>query len=258
MLSNRWIPERIKAGLNEKQSLFLAYDGPEALYGGAAGGGKSIALLMGALQYVDYKGYHALILRRNFTQLDQPGALINVSMEWLANTDAVWQAKKHRWLFPSGATLTFGHMAVENDKYNYQSSEYHYVAYDELTQFMEPMYLYLFSRIRRSEGSIVPNRIRAACNPGGVGHQWVKKRFIPDAFLSAPEEEQFGHVWQTATGRVFIPAKLEDNPALDIVDYEAKLAEMNPVERAQLRHGDWKAQTRAAASSPSGGSITRT
>jgi predicted phage terminase large subunit-like protein len=196
------------------------------MYGGAAGGGKSVALLMAALQYVDLPGYHALILRRTFQQLVKPGALLDLSKQWLMNTDARWNAQEHRWTFPTGATLEFGHMEHDDSVYNYQGPAYQYVAYDELTQFKEPMFRYLFSRLRRACDSGIPIRMRAASNPGGIGHDWVKERFVKNG---------------AAAGRVFLPARLEDNPSLDRDDYVASLAELDPVTRAQLLAGDWDA-----------------
>ena len=196
------------------------------MYGGAAGGGKSVALLMGALQYVDCPGYHALILRRTFAQLSKPGALMDLSKQWLMATDARWNAAEHKWLFPSGATLSFGHMDTEDAVYNYQGPAYQYVAYDELTQFSEWQYRYLFSRMRRTADSTIPVRMRAASNPGGVGHDWVKHRFLVEG---------------RATGRAFLPARLDDNPSLDRDEYVASLSELDPITRAQLLAGDWNA-----------------
>jgi len=196
------------------------------MYGGAAGGGKSVALLMAALQYVDRPDYHALILRRTFQQLSKPGALMDLSKQWLFNTDAHWSGQEHRWLFPSGATLEFGHCEHEDSVYNYQGPAYQYVAYDELTQFSEKQYRYLFSRLRRTADSGIPIRMRAASNPGGIGHDWVKQRFLIEG---------------TAAGRVFLPAKLDDNPSLDRAEYVASLAELDPITRAQLLAGDWDA-----------------
>jgi predicted phage terminase large subunit-like protein len=198
----------------------------EAMYGGAAGGGKSVALLMAALQYVDHPDYHALILRRTFQQLSKPGALMDLAKQWLYPTDARWSGQEHKWLFPSGATLEFGHCEHEDSVYNYQGPAYQYVAYDELTQFSEKQYRYLFSRLRRTADSAIPIRMRAASNPGGVGHEWVKRRFLIEG---------------AAAGRVFMPAKLDDNPSLDRAEYVASLAELDPVTRAQLLAGDWDA-----------------
>lgn len=194
------------------------------MYGGAAGGGKSVALLAGALQHVTVPGYSALLLRRTFADLNLPGALIPLSHEWLQGTDAKWDGNEHRWTFPIGATVTFGYLQTDVDKYRYQSSAFQYIGFDELTQFTRPMYLYPFSRLRKPEGMTVPLRVRSATNPGGAGHEWVRERF-----LDAKEP-----------GRRFIPASLEDNPFLDRVAYEASLAELDPVTRAQLRHGDWQ------------------
>jgi predicted phage terminase large subunit-like protein len=206
------------------QALFLAWPGRELLYGGAAGGGKSVALLAGALQYAHVPGYAALLLRRTFADLNLPGALIPLSHEWLQGTDAKWDGNEHRWTFPSGASLSFGYMASEADKYRYQSSEFQYIGFDELTQFSLSMYLYPFSRLRKSDRMPVPLRVRGATNPGGGGHDWVKARF-----LDSPHP-----------ARRFIPARLEDNPHLDRAAYEESLAVLDPVTRAQLRHGDWK------------------
>lgn len=207
------------------QARFLSLTCREALYGGAAGGGKSDALLMAALQYVHVPGYAALILRRTFTDLALPGAIMDRSHTWLRGSDAHWNDNLKTWKFPSGARLVFGYLQHEADKYHYQGPEFHFIGFDELTQFSRTQYLYLNGRIRRLEGSRVPSRTRGASNPGGFGHDWVKERFVDDG--------------AAAKGRIFIPAKLEDNPSLDREDYEASLAELDPVTRAQLRHGDW-------------------
>jgi predicted phage terminase large subunit-like protein len=207
----------------ERQAEFLARNEREVFFGGSAGGGKSSTLLAAALQHVDTPGYAALILRRSFADLNLPGSLIPRSHEWLRDTDAWWENVLHQWKFPSGATLTFGYLQDEADKYRYQSSEFQYVAFDELSQFTESQYLYLFSRLRRLGASNVPQRMRSASNPGGIGHAWVKNRFIDNA---TPD-------------RRFIPAKLTDNPHLDQAGYIESLSQLDPVTRAQLLHGDW-------------------
>src|SRR5215831_17422072 len=126
-----------------KQAAFLSLDCLEAGYGGAAGGGKSDAILAGALQYVDVPGYAALILRRSFSDLALPGAAMARSKEWLYGR-ARWNEREKTWTFNSGATLTFGYLEAEDDVYRYQSSEYQYIGFDELTQFSEAQYRYLF------------------------------------------------------------------------------------------------------------------
>ncbi len=207
----------------------LLNDRREVFYGGAAGGGKSDWLLMAALQYVDIPGYSALLLRRTFQQLSKPGGLMPRAAEWLAPTNAHWVGMKHQWTFPSGATLELGHMQHEDDKYNYQGSEYQFVGFDELTHFSETQYQYMFSRTRRLKGYTVPIRVRAASNPGGIGHDWVKQRMLVEG---------------PANNRVFIPAKVHDNPHLDIEEYVESLSELDPITRAQLLEGNWDVRPR--------------
>ena len=107
----------------------------EAFYGGAAGGGKTDALLMAALQYVDMSDYNAILFRRSYTDLALPGALMAKSHEWLRNTAAHWDRERHMWTFPSGATLGFGYIATDTDKWRYQSAEYQFVGWDEVTEW---------------------------------------------------------------------------------------------------------------------------
>lgn len=207
-----------------KQTAFLLTQNREVLFGGAAGGAKSSGLLLSALQYVDVPNYAAILFRRTYADLAKPGALMDRAMEWLQGTDAQWSEQKHLWRFPSGASLSFGHLDIEKDKYDYQSAEFQFIGFDELTHFTETQYRYLFSRLRRLKGSAVPLRVRAASNPGGSGHEWVYRRFFTE----------------NAPGRVFISSKLEDNPHLDREEYERALDELDPVTRKQLRHGDWE------------------
>ena len=210
--------------LTPKQHAFLWLTCREAFYGGAAGGGKSEALLMAALQYMDIPGYAAIIFRRTYADLVLPEALMDRAQEWLAPTDARWNDKSKSWVFPSGATLTFGYLDAEKDKYRYQSAAFQYVAFDELTQFSETQYRYLFSRLRRLEGVNVPLRMRSASNPGDQGHEWVKQRFVVEG---------------RKHGRVFVRATLDDNPHLDTVEYRKALDELDPVTRQRLKEGDW-------------------
>jgi len=223
VLLNRWIPHKP----HPKQAQFLLLNCREALYGGAAGGGKSDALLMAALQYVDVPRYSAIIFRRSFTDLALPGALMDRALEWLGATPARYNNINHCWTFPSTATLAFGNLEHEQDKFRYQSAEFQYVGFDELTQFMESQYRYLFSRLRRPADSPIPLRMRGASNPGNIGHDWVKQRFM----IEGPEHD-----------RTFIPAKLEDNPSLDREKYVESLTELDPITRRQYLDGDWTAR----------------
>ena len=209
-----------------KQWAFLADPHREVLYGGAAGGGKSWSLLAAALMYVHVPGYSAILLRRTIPDLQQPGGLIPMSQDWLSGTDARWSAVKKIWTFPSGATLTFGHLEQDDDMYRYQGGEYTFVGWDELTQIAEIPYTYLFSRNRQSQDmgdSGVPLRVRASANPGGKHHEWVKERFIT---TSDPD-------------RFFIPSTFRENPHLNIEEYAKTLANLDPVTRARLMNGDW-------------------
>jgi predicted phage terminase large subunit-like protein len=146
---------------------------------------------------------------------------------WLTGTAARWNQTEKTWSFPSGATLTFGYLDSRNDRYRYQSSELQFCGFDELTTFKREDYVFLFSRLRRLKDSHVPLRMRAASNPGGEGHQWVRQRFIVEG---------------DKHGRPFVPAKKEDNPYLDVATYEESLSELDSVTRKRLSHGDWSVQ----------------
>ena len=244
--SRAWIPHEP----TERQSTFLDTPILESFYGGSAGGGKSDALLMGALEYADVPGYSALLLRRTYADLSKPKALMDRAREWLSGTSARWVDKEKKWVFPSGASLSFGYLEHENDKYNYQSAEYQFIGFDELTQFSESQYTYLFSRLRRLKGVDVPLRMRSASNPGNIGAIWVKRRFIPDDFSPAKARKQsvFFKIGHNANGdeikRLFVPATLADNPYLDAESYTDSLNELDPVTREQLLKGDWSIQQR--------------
>lgn len=180
---------------------------------------------MGALQYVDTPGYAALLLRKTYTELAMSGGLLDRSHEWLKNTDAHWNGTDKTWTFPSGARLSFGYLKTEEDRYRYRSSEFQYIGFDELTDFGENSYRFLFTRLRKKAGVSIPLRMRSASNPGGKGHLWCKKRFIS----------------HRAPGTIFIPAKLADNPGCDQESYLRSLAEVDPITRRHILDGNWDA-----------------
>ena len=206
---------------------------------------------MAASQFLDVPGYSALILRRSYSDLSLPGALMSRSREWWGGTNARWVEDEKTWYFPTKidgeySTITFGYIEHEKDKFRYQSSEFQFVGFDELTQFSETMYLYMFSRIRRTTRLAkmgVPLRIRSASNPGNMGHQWVKDRFIQQIPWLGDNGDRLEYIQDEDGDRlyapIFIPANLHDNPYLDEQTYRRGLKGLDAATREQLLHGDW-------------------
>lgn len=217
----------------------------EALYGGAAGGGKSDALLTEALRQIAIPNYRGLILRKTYPQLSE---LIDRSryLYRLACPRARYNASSHEWTFPSGAKILFGSMQHVSDRVNYQGRRFDYIAFDELTHFTWDEYSYMFSRNRPS-GSGTRVYMRAATNPGGIGHGWVKSRFITPAppMTTITENVKVKDTRGTEAvmprTRIFVPSTVFDNRALLDADpeYLASLALLPEAEREALLYGSW-------------------
>lgn len=245
----------------ERQRAFLASSAYEALYGGAAGGGKTQALVIGALYDIDKPSYNAIIFRRTFPELE--GEVIPVSRQWYPACGGKYNAVQHCWTFPSGARIHFGHLQHEHDVERYQGWQFQYVGYDELTHFTEKQYTYIAnSRVRSAQG--IRPRVRCGTNPGGVGHEWVMKRWAPwldpeSAVNAEPGQtlhyrnKDDGPEWcergPGTLSRVFVPALLDDNPHLVENDpgYADRLRGLDRVTRARLLTGDWLMKPAAGA-----------
>lgn len=221
-----------------KQQAFLLLECKDAFYGGAAGGGKSDALLMAALQYVDVPRYSALLVRDSFANLVMPGALMDRADDWLAGTKAKWDGASKTWFFPttgrlkSGkriemlpASVTFGYLEKEKDHLKYKSAEFQFIGLDEATDLRWKQIIYLFSRLRRLKGHQVPVRFRLASNPGGISHNEIKRKYVD------PKTRK--------KGVAFIPAGLADNPYLEEEEYKDSLSNLDLITRQQLMNGDW-------------------
>lgn len=217
----------------------------EALYGGAAGGGKSDALVIEALRQVSVPYYKGLILRKTYPQLSE---LIDKSLNYYpqAYPKARYNASAHTWTFPSGAKILFGSMQYTKDRTRYQGQAYDFIAFDELTHFTYEEYSYLFSR-NRPNGPGTRVYIRSTANPGGVGHGWVKERFVTAAppmttiYEDVSWRDPGGKEHTARQSRIFVPSSVFDNPALlgNDPDYVRRLASMPEAERNALLYGDW-------------------
>ena len=228
-----------------RQLDFMSRPEDEALYGGAAGGGKSDALVIEATRQVDIPYYKGLIIRKTYPQLTE---LIEKSQRYysVAFPKATYNDSKHTWTFPSGAKIVFGSMQHSKDKLNYQGKAYDFIAFDELTHFTYEEYIYLKSR-NRPNGAGTRCYIRSTANPGGIGHGWVKDRFITAAkpmttiWEKVEVEHPNGKKETRWTSRIFVPSSVFDNPILlqNDPDYLARLASMPEAEKKALLYGDW-------------------
>ena len=222
--------------ITEKQEQFINSEAFEALFGGAAGGGKSYGQLVDALLYaLEYPKSKQIIFRRTFPDLEK--SLIRVSLEFYPREAASYNSSKHIWTFKNGSIIDFGYIDSENDVYQYQSAEYDVIRFDELTHFTEYMYTYMISRCRGANP--YPKHIKSSTNPGGVGHSWVKARFID---IGAPNQI---HEITLENGKkstvIFIPSLVQDNMFLldNDPDYIDRLELLPEKEKQALLYGDW-------------------
>ena len=222
------------------QTDFLAAAEKDVLYGGAAGGGKSFAMLIDPLRHCHIKEHRALILRRSMPELRE---LIDKSRELYpkAFKGAKFREVEKLWSFPSGAKIEFGFLEKDADVYRYQGQAYSWIGFDEITHLpTEFGWNYLASRLRTTNPEL-QTYLRCTANPGGVGAQWVKKRYVE---ASEPNTTFKGKDGLT---RKFIPALLQDNPYLaEDGEYERMLQSLPAVQRRQLLEGNWDVAEGAA------------
>ena len=223
--------------ITEKQKEFIETDAFEVLFGrSSAGGGKSRGELIDALLYaLKYPKSKQIIFRRTYPELFQ--SIIRASLEFYPRAVCEYKESKRYWLFKNGSIIDFGYCQYEQDVYAYQSAEYDVIRFDELTHWTEFMYTYLFSRCRGTNN--YPKHIKSATNPGGIGHSWVKARFIDIG------EPNVVHTIKLENGktttRIFIPSLVQDNVFMmkSDPDYINRLENLPEKEKEALLYGNW-------------------
>ena len=254
-----------------RQSQFLANRATLCIYGGAAGGGKSHGLLLEPMRHISKPGFTGKIFRRTYAEATGPGSLWEKTFLMYYpcqgspnNSDLVWK-------FPSGAQIGLGHLQHEKDMYSHMGAEYAFIGFDELTRFEESQFWFLVSRNRSTSG--VKPYLRATCNPdpehftkrlirwwldadgrfpdplkAGVirwlvrdGDDFVWFDEQPDRFRRIVELRRKDYPGYMPLSVSFIPASLDDNPALLEADpgYKSKLLDLPLIERQRLLYGDW-------------------
>lgn len=238
-------------GPQEQFHLQTDLDVYECLFGGAKGPGKTDSVLREGIRQVHIPTYRAIIFRRTYPQL---GEIIDRSFKYFRGMGARYsdkdlQLKIPSWTFPSGAKYAFGHCQHETDKWNYQGKEFHYIGFDQIEQFTESQYLFLIAQNRTSDPKI-KCYIRSTGNPGGIGHSWVKRRFIDS--LTPGEKKFFKRVDDedvecpesdpASISRSFVPSSVYDNPSIINNDpnYIRRLEQLPEADKQALLHGNWE------------------
>ncbi len=258
------------------QTDFLSTSANIAIFGGAAGGGKSYGLLLETLRHFQNPLFGAVIFRRNTTQIRNEGGLWDESLSIYTRMQGHPKEASLEWTFPSGSRVKFAHLEYENTVFEWQGSQIPFIGFDELTSFTEYQFWYMLSRNRSVSG--VPGYIRATCNPDP--DSWVRKFIdwwigedgfpikersgklrwfvrINDRIVWADTKEalheQFGNGTEIQPKSVtFIAAKLSDNKILMEKDpaYLSNLLALSRVDRMRLLEGNWDVR-------PAGGLLFR-
>lgn len=235
---------------SEPQNEFLTTPAFETLYGGAAGGGKSLGITIAAILNANNSKHRAILFRRTFAELSGSDGLIESSWQWYPSAKATYRAGNYLWTFPSGATVRFGHMATRNAHYAYQGHQFTFVGFDELGHFGQEQYLYLFSRVRSD--AKIPMRVCATSNPGA---RWIRDRWAPwlDANYANPAssgeiryyklDESGAEIEcdakdENSWSRTFIASSWRDNPNIGD-DYVRNLDMLPFIERERLKNSNW-------------------
>ena len=224
-----WTPQ-------EKQALFQSRPEYEALYGGAAGGGKSYCQVMDAtIKAIQYPGITQVILRTTMPELER--SIIRTAFKIIPKEIYGYNGQKHTMTFKNGSIIDFGYAANEQDVMQYQSSEYDIIRFDEATHFDPFVLNYLSSRVRGANN--FPKQIKFSTNPGGKSHNYIKERFIDPAPAGKPFKVK--GIDGDITTRLFIPAKVTDNVFLMKSDkkYISRLKQLGEGERKKLLDGSW-------------------
>jgi len=252
----------LKREFTPRQKEALASTARHLLFGGGAGGGKTDWACFdamghnnpgGGLRAIDFPDYTALFLRRTVKQLED---VIRRTKKYYpvwgkdpkTGEEPIFREQKKVWVFPSGAQIFFGYIDRTSDVENYQGWQYHAIYFEELTQWPSSYpYEYLHGRLRQDEDSPIHVGMKATCNPGGVGHHWVRAFWQIDNegnpnIFSVPTE-----IVNPSTGekkivdvvRQFIPALYTDNRFINQEQYAISLSGLSPQMRRAWEQGRW-------------------
>ena len=234
------MPVTINYKPTPKQSVFHASPANEILYGGAAGGGKTKALIMDAFfRCLKYPNTTAVIFRRTYQELEDTD--IKEAKASYPKELAKYNAGRHEFKLVNGSTIAFRHCEHEADKFNYSGIEIQFLYFDELTSFEQGIYDFLKTRLRAKKSLGVVPIVRSASNPGNIGHGWVKKMFVDAGpYLSIQEQRIYSETLHKAKviRTQYIPALATENPFITD-DYVFELEQKPKALRDALLNGDW-------------------
>lgn len=228
--------------------MFHASTANEILYGGAAGGGKSYAICWDAfIRCMKYPGTHAYLFRRTYPELKQ--TLIAKMLQIVPKELGKYRASDYVMQLENGSCIHFCHLSDEGEGLlKYQGAEIHWLYFDELTHFTQPMYEYIRTRLRAEKKLGIHPVVRCASNPGGPGHSWVKAYFVDSTGIGrnivereiVSENKKTGKVAKKRIRVQYIPATVDDNPYITD-DYRFELEQKPEKLRDALLHGKWDA-----------------
>lgn len=253
-----------------KQETFLSSAADVVFFGGAAGGGKTWALLLECARHRNKKGFGAVVFRRTSPQIDNPGGLWDEATDLFPLLGAKpYNSPPKQWTFPSGSRIVMTHLQHEKNILDWQGSQVSLFCWDEITHFSRRQFFYMFSRSRNAKSDVKPY-IRATCNPvppedptGGWVHEFVGWYIDQDTGYAIPERSGAIRWFVNVNGELhwsddraeleaqypdiepksftFIHSALEDNQILMQNDpgYLANLQSLDLVEQEQLLHGNW-------------------